>query len=64
MHVDNFPSTPTRGKRILRVFTNVNPSGRARVWRMGEPFEQMATALFAFDQAPEEANHGKDDSIL
>jgi hypothetical protein len=43
LHVDSFPSSPTRGKRILRVFTNVNPRGRSRVWRMGEPFEQMAT---------------------
>ncbi len=46
LHVDSFPSAPTHGKRILRVFTNVNPSGRGRVWRVGEPFEKMA-ARFA-----------------
>ena len=42
LHVDAFPSRPNRGERLLRVFTNVNPEGVARVWRMGEPFEQVA----------------------
>jgi hypothetical protein len=43
LHVDSFPSTPLNGKRILRVFSNVNPVGRPRRWRIGEPFEQVAT---------------------
>jgi hypothetical protein len=42
LHVDAFPSRPNRGERILRVFTNVNPDGEARVWRVGEPFEDVA----------------------
>lgn len=42
LHVDAFPSRPNRGERLLRVFTNVNPHGAARVWRVGEPFEQVA----------------------
>jgi hypothetical protein len=42
MHVDAFPSRPNRGERILRVFTNVNPHGEPRVWRVGEPFEDVA----------------------
>ncbi|OOG51867.1 Kdo hydroxylase family protein [Polaromonas sp. C04] len=42
MHVDAFPSRPNDGERILRVFTNVNPSGVPRVWRVGEPFETVA----------------------
>jgi 3-deoxy-D-manno-oct-2-ulosonic acid (Kdo) hydroxylase len=42
LHVDSFPSTPTRGNRILRMFTNVNPFGQARRWRLGESFESMA----------------------
>lgn len=42
LHVDAFPSRPNRGERLLRVFTNVNPYGVARVWRVGEPFEQVA----------------------
>ena len=46
LHVDSFPSTPLNGKRILRVFSNVNPAGRPRSWRIGEPFPQVA-ARFA-----------------
>lgn len=42
LHVDAFPSSPNQGKRILRVFTNINPHGQARIWRVGEPFEQVA----------------------
>jgi hypothetical protein len=42
LHVDAFPSTPTGGKRILRVFTNVNPNGLGREWRLGAPFEEVA----------------------
>src|SRR3982750_2640110 len=45
LHVDAFPSRPTRGGRILRVFTNVNPS-KDRVWVVGERFPQLA-ARFA-----------------
>ncbi|MCJ0762283.1 Kdo hydroxylase family protein [Variovorax terrae] len=46
LHVDAFPSRPNYGERILRVFTNLNPAGRPRVWRVGEPFEAVA-ARFA-----------------
>jgi hypothetical protein len=42
LHVDAFPSRPNRGERLLRVFSNVNPDGVGRVWRVGEPFEQVA----------------------
>ena len=42
MHVDAFPSRPNYGERILRVFANLNPDGVARVWRVGEPFEEVA----------------------
>ncbi len=45
LHIDAFPSTPTRGKRILRVFTNVNPAGHSREWRLGAPFEDVARAF-------------------
>jgi len=43
LHVDSFPSSPTRGRRILRVFTNLNPHGQSRTWRLGEPFERVAS---------------------
>ena len=42
LHVDSFPATPTGGRRILRVFTNVNPDGRARAWRVGGDFDAIA----------------------
>ncbi len=42
LHIDAFPSTPTRGRRILRFFSNIDPSGKPRVWHVGEPFEQLA----------------------
>lgn len=42
LHADAFPSNPTCGTRLLRVFTNINPDGVARNWRLGEPFAEMA----------------------
>jgi hypothetical protein len=41
MHVDAFPSRPTHGGRILRVFTNINPQ-RGRVWETSEGFSSLA----------------------
>lgn len=41
IHVDAFPATPVQGLRILRIFCNINPEGKARVWHLGEPFEQV-----------------------
>jgi hypothetical protein len=42
MHFDAFATRPTYGERILRIFTNLNPGGVPRVWRVGEPFETVA----------------------
>jgi hypothetical protein len=42
LHVDAFPSRPQRGRRILRVFSNIHPMGGARLWHIGEPFEAVA----------------------
>jgi hypothetical protein len=41
LHVDAFPSRPTKGGRILRVFTNINPE-RARIWHSTARFDQLA----------------------
>jgi hypothetical protein len=41
LHVDAFPSRPMQGRRILRIFTNVNPQ-QPRIWRVGEGFDQIA----------------------
>jgi hypothetical protein len=47
LHVDAFPSRPTRGRRILRLFTNVNPNGKSRVWRVGENFQDFASRMYS-----------------
>ncbi len=41
LHVDSFPTRPTKGARILRVFTNINPTEN-RVWNVAEPFHILA----------------------
>jgi len=41
LHVDSFPTRPTRGDRIFRLFTNINPTA-PRVWRTGETFPELA----------------------
>jgi len=46
LHVDSFPASPVQGKRILRLFTNVNPAGKPRAWRVGADFETV-TSRFA-----------------
>ena len=43
LHVDAFPANPVQGRRILRVFANVNPVGEPRIWNVGEDdFEASA----------------------
>jgi 3-deoxy-D-manno-oct-2-ulosonic acid (Kdo) hydroxylase len=41
LHTDAFPTRPTRGARILRFFSNINPT-RTRDWVVGEPFSVLA----------------------
>ena len=41
IHVDSFPSRPSYGDRLLRIFTNINPD-RPRVWVTSDPFEPLA----------------------
>jgi len=44
LHVDAFPSRPTHGGRILRVFTNIH-SAKPRTWNVGEDFPVLAEHL-------------------
>jgi hypothetical protein len=37
LHVDAFPGRPSRGRRILRVFANINPR-EPRIWVTSDPF--------------------------
>lgn len=41
VHVDSFAATPVNGLRILRVFCNINPNHKPRVWHVGEPFKDV-----------------------
>lgn len=52
LHVDAFPSSPNQGKRILRVFCNINPHDEPRVWRIGEPFADVAKRFLPKIKAP------------
>jgi 3-deoxy-D-manno-oct-2-ulosonic acid (Kdo) hydroxylase len=45
LHVDAFPTRPMRGRRILRLFSNINPGKAPRVWNVGEPFVDMAAKI-------------------
>ncbi|MGH9352287.1 MAG: Kdo hydroxylase family protein, partial [Terriglobia bacterium] len=40
LHVDAFPTRPSNGNRILRVFTNLNPE-QSRVWLTSDSFEAL-----------------------
>ncbi|MDI9818186.1 MULTISPECIES: Kdo hydroxylase family protein [unclassified Legionella] len=54
LHVDSFPSTPVNGQRILRIFCNINPDDKPRVWHLGESFdkvmERFATSIPAYNR--------------
>jgi hypothetical protein len=41
IHIDSFPSRPSHGDRLLRIFTNIHPD-QARIWVTSDPFEQLA----------------------
>jgi len=42
LHIDAFASSPVQGRRILRLFSNINPAAKPRVWQVGEPFNAFA----------------------
>jgi hypothetical protein len=42
LHTDAFPTRPTQGGRILRLFVNIDPTGTPREWQVSGPFEQVA----------------------
>jgi hypothetical protein len=41
LHTDAFPSRPMHGSRILRFFTNINPT-ESRFWMTSDPFHDLA----------------------
>jgi hypothetical protein len=40
LHLDAFPNRPSHGRRILRVYVNINPT-EPRVWVTSEPFAKL-----------------------
>jgi hypothetical protein len=56
LHVDAFPSRPTHGARILRVFTNLHPE-KVRVWNVGEEFAALAEKMADDAGLPAFAKH-------
>ena len=40
LHVDAFPGRPARGRRILRLFTNIHPT-EPRIWVTSEPLPSL-----------------------
>jgi len=52
LHVDAFPTRPMRGRRIMRLFSNVNPGNAPRVWNVGEPFLDMARKILPRVEEP------------
>jgi hypothetical protein len=63
LHLDAFPTRPTRGARILRCFTNINPT-QPRVWLTTDRFSTLA-GNFALDAGLERiARRGASSSLL
>lgn len=56
LHVDAFPTRPTRGMRILRFFHNIHPD-RTRDWAVGRPFPEIV-GDFAPRKIPVPRPHG------
>ncbi|MBI1917391.1 MAG: Kdo hydroxylase family protein [Planctomycetes bacterium] len=56
LHVDAFPTRPTNGWRLLRVFVNINPSDE-RVWVTSEPFARLLKRYGEQAGLPGRANH-------
>jgi hypothetical protein len=44
LHFDSFPTRPTNGGRILRFFTNINPT-QSRVWLTSQTFEAFGPLM-------------------
>jgi hypothetical protein len=43
LHIDSSYGYPTQGRGMLRIFTNINPVNRLRIWQLGEPFEPFVS---------------------
>ena len=53
LHIDSSYGYPTEGRGMFRLFSNIDPSGRPRVWQVGEPFETFARRFISSVQIRE-----------
>lgn len=51
LHVDNFPTRPTGGRRILRLYVNINPTD-PQVWATSEPFSKLLSRFAVQHRIP------------
>src|SRR5579884_271071 len=51
LHIDAFPTRPTHGDRILRVFTNINPT-QPRIWITSETYPVLARRFAGTEGLP------------
>jgi len=58
LHVDAFPTRPTRGDMILRFFTNIHPT-KSRVWMTSDPMGSLAPRYATDAGLREVARHPK-----
>ncbi len=58
LHVDAFPTRPTRGDMILRFFTNIHPT-KPRVWMTSDPMGTLAPRYASDAGLAEVARHPK-----
>jgi hypothetical protein len=41
LHVDSSYGFPTQGRSMFRLFCNIDPENRPRIWQVGEPFQSF-----------------------
>lgn len=51
LHIDNFPTRPTFGRRILRVYVNINPT-EPQVWAVSDRFPELVARFAAGSRIP------------
>ena len=59
LHFDSFPTRPSHGDRLLRIFVNIHPE-RSRVWLTSDHFEALAgqfAGKLGLTRTPEPAGH-------
>lgn len=64
LHTDAFPTRPMHGNRILRFFTNINPS-ESRYWMTSNPFNELAEQFGGKDLPfPKGITHSLSEKLL